>query len=62
MKLLSNSGSDRVLEWLRASLATQRRLDVASSEVTLFSFDALEPNLADVAARCILNWRSQSWA
>ena len=55
MKLLSNSGSDRVLEWLRASLSAQGRLDVASSELSLFAFGAAESNLADsTAARLLL--------
>ena len=55
MKLLSNSGSDRVLEWLRASLSAQGRLDVASSELSLFAFGAAETNLADsTAARLLL--------
>jgi hypothetical protein len=55
MKLLSNSGSDRVLEWLHEVLAKGGLLDVATPELSLFAFSAIESQLAGTgSARWLL--------
>ena len=55
MKLLSNSGSDRVLEWLHEALAKGGQLDVATPELSLFAFSAIESQLAGTgSARWLL--------
>ena len=48
MRLISNSGSDRVLDELRRALKTKTRLDVASTDFSLFAFEELVDGLSAV--------------
>jgi SNF2 family DNA or RNA helicase len=45
MKLLSNTGSDRVIDELAGALASKARLDIASPQFSLFAFSALRSEL-----------------
>lgn len=38
MKLVRNTGSDRVSDFLRTSLTAERQLDVATSAFSVFAF------------------------
>ena len=49
MKLIKNSGNDRVIDELRQSLGTQSTLDIASSTFSLFAFGELRESLKNVS-------------
>ena len=53
MKLVKNSGSDRVIDELRLCLVAQGVLDVASPALSLFAFAELQESLSKLA-RCRL--------
>lgn len=45
MKLIKNSGNDRVIDELRATLPSSSRVDIASPEFSLFAFGELRDHL-----------------
>lgn len=45
MKLITNSGNDRVIDALRSSITETSRVDLAVSEVSLFAFGELKSSL-----------------
>ncbi len=49
MRLIRNSSTDRVLDALRGAVTLVCRLDIATSELSLFAFAELPSLLADVA-------------
>jgi hypothetical protein len=51
MKLVRNAGNDRVIDLVRSSLRSGRRIDVMSPALSLFAFAELLPQLA-AAVRC----------
>jgi hypothetical protein len=46
MKLVRNTGKDRVVDLIRPSLGAGRRLDVVTPSLSLFAFGELLPQLA----------------
>lgn len=55
MRVLSNTGRDRVVDSIRPQLERGASLDVATSDLTLFAFAALKEELAKVeGARLIV--------
>ena len=51
VKLVRNTGNDRVVDAIRPSLGAGRRLDVVTPSLSLFAFAELLPQLAAVG-RC----------
>ena len=51
MRLIANSGTDRVVDALRKALPGAGRLDVASPEFTLFAFSEVR-DLLDGLEKC----------
>ena len=49
MKLIRNSGSDRVVDELRRCLTPQGTLDIATPKFSLFAFGELQERLAQLA-------------
>ncbi len=55
MRIVSNSGTDRVVDIVRPRLRAGRRVDIASRRLSLFAFGELAGNLARLAgARLVL--------
>jgi len=55
VKVIRNTGNDRVLDILRPSLVTGQRLDLVTSEYSLFAFETLAKELCClVGARLLL--------
>ena len=54
MKLIRNSGTDRVLDALNAALAPGCSLDVATPELSLFAFAQLRAALGSVPCRLVV--------
>ncbi len=54
MKLLSNSGTDRVLDWLRVAIAPGGRIDLATAELSLFAYGEAAKSLGTVASSRLL--------
>jgi len=53
MKLVSNTGTDRIIDLLRSQLTVCRQCDVVTSAISLFAFSELSDNLAALE-RCRL--------
>jgi len=53
MRLIGNSGNDRVVDALRKVLPSAGRLDVASSEFSLFAYSEIRDLLANAVASII---------
>ena len=53
MKIVRNTGTDRVVDLLRPSLKAGRQLDVVTPSLSVFAFSELQ-NEADSVVRCRL--------
>ena len=61
MKLIKNTGDDRVIDEIRAALRPQSRLDIASPAFSLFAFGQASDLLQDIAAcRMVISTQADS--